>query len=395
MDRSAHDGPSLARPSAARTPGASPGAPVDVREDHGHVVVGLHGALDVQTAVAFRAALLARVSPLRAASFEADATGVEKGDMSGMVILYELSSGHFTDGVPVRVTGLRPELQKLLAEFPSEATLRRVEAGPPRANVAEEVGAATTAVLRDAREQISFLGAVLQALLAATRPPRRMRWAELSNVFEQAGVNALPIVSLVSLLTGLVIAFEAAEPFARFGAQIFIADTIGRGMARELGPIMTAVVLAGRSGSAFAAELGTMKVNEELDALETLGLDPIRFLVVQRIVAGTLLAPLLTAYSIATGVLGGAIVMVAIGFSPAAIWTELEGAVVVSDILLGVAKGFVFGAIVAGVGCQRGMQTREGPSAVGHSATRAVVASIVLIVVVDAVFAVVAYILHL
>jgi phospholipid/cholesterol/gamma-HCH transport system permease protein len=214
------------------------------------------------------------------------------------------------------------------------------------------------------------------------------------RVFEAAGANALPLVALVSALTGFVIAFESVQPLSRFGAQIFIADTIGIAMTRELGPIMTAIVLAGRSGTAFAAELGTMKVNEELDALESMGLDPIRFLVIPRIAACTVLTPLLTAYSIAAGIAGGAMVMRAIGFSPGAIKSELVSAIRTSDVAFGIGKSLVFGSLVAAVGCLRGLETGEGASAVGRSATRAVVASIVLIIIVDAIFAVIAYVVR-
>jgi phospholipid/cholesterol/gamma-HCH transport system permease protein len=223
--------------------------------------------------------------------------------------------------------------------------------------------------------------------------PRRTRFAELVRVFDTAGANALPLVTLVSFLTGFVIAFESVEPLSRFGAELYIADTIGTAMTRELGPIMTAIVLAGRSGTAFASELGTMKVNEELDALETMGLDPIRFLVIQRIAACTALAPLLTAYSMAAGIAGGALVMRAIGFSGATIRNELVTSIFASDVAFGLGKSLVFGALVAAVGCQRGLETGEGPIAVGRSATRAVVASIVLIIVVDALFAVLAFVL--
>ena len=169
-------------------------------------------------------------------------------------------------------------------------------------------------MFRDLRAQLIFVGAVVQGFAAALRRPRLMRWREVAVVFEKAGVNALPIVSLISLLMGLVIAFEAAQPLEMFGAQIFIANMIGLVMVREFSPIFTAIILAGRSGAAFAAEIGTMKVNEELDALETMGLDPIRFLVIQRIFAGTMLMPVLSAYSMVIGVFGGVLVMVTMGF---------------------------------------------------------------------------------
>jgi phospholipid/cholesterol/gamma-HCH transport system permease protein len=212
-------------------------------------------------------------------------------------------------------------------------------------------------------------------------------------VFELAGANAVPIVSLVSGLVGMIIAFEAVQPLAQFGAQIFVVNMIGLVMVRELGPLLAAVLLAGRSGSAFAAEIGTMKVNEELDALQTLGLDPIRFLVVQRITASILLTPLLTVYATFLGVLGGVSVALVLGFHLSLIFHQLTSALRLSDVALGVAKGVVFGAIVSAVGCLRGLQTQQGPSAVGVSTTRAVVSSIVLIVIADAVFSVLFFVL--
>jgi phospholipid/cholesterol/gamma-HCH transport system permease protein len=213
-----------------------------------------------------------------------------------------------------------------------------------------------------------------------------MRWHEVMRIFESAGVNALPIISLISLLVGLIIAFESAQPLAQFGAQIFIANMIGLLMIRELGPLMTAIMLAGRSGSAFAAELGTMKVNEELNALETMGLDPIKFLVVQRIMAGILLTPLLTLYSMLMGVIGGVLVMLSLGFPLVLIYNQLVSSLEISDVVVGTVKGLVFGIIVAAIGCLRGLQTLKGPRAVGDSTTRAVVSSILLIIIADAVF---------
>ena len=170
---------------------------------------------------------------------------------------------------------------------------------------------------------------------------------------------------------------------------------IGLMMVRELSPLMTAIMLAGRSGSAFAAELGTMKVNEELNALTTMGLDPIRFLVIQRIMAGLLLTPLLTLYSMLAGILGGVLVMLSLGFPLSLIYVQLVSSLTVNDVLLGVIKGAVFGVLVASVGCLRGLQTRQGPSAVGQSTTRAVVSSILLIILADAVFSVVTFVLNI
>jgi len=249
-------------------------------------------------------------------------------------------------------------------------------------------------LLRDLREQVAFLGRMSAELAAAIVHPGRLRWREVKRVCIAAGANALPIVSLLSFLVGLIIAFEGARPLAQFGAQIFIADMVGFGAVRELGPMMTAIMLAGRSGASFAAEIGTMKVNEELAALTTMGLDPLRFLAVQRVAAGILLTPMLTVYTMFTGVLGGSLVMMSLGFSWPVIYNEMAARVHLHDIGIGLGKSVVFGAIFSAVGCLRGFQTKEGPIAVGVSATRAVVTSIFLIILADTVFAGVGFILH-
>ncbi len=368
-------------------------ARVELREQPGKSVLALGGTLDVETAASARRQVEARLSTApRGLALEVDASGIERGDMSGMALIYELAGGRFTGGAAVAVKGLRPQFETLLAAFPREPSAPPAR---PRRRLPDEVGTGVAAVVRDVDQQIAFVGNVTTAFTRAARRPRSMRWHEVAVVFEKAGVNALPIVSLISLLTGVIIAFEAAQPLETFGAKIFIANMIGIVMIREFGPIFTAIILAGRSGSAFAAEIGTMKVNEELDALTTMGLDPVRFLVIQRVLAATLLMPVLTAYAMFMGVFGGVLVMEAMGFPFAQIWTQLTGAVGVWDVLVGAGKSVVFGAIISGLGCLRGLQTKEGPTAVGDSTTRAVVAGILMIIVVDAVFAVLTYVLHI
>ena len=384
--------------SPSRLPAEEPeGAPrIELRKaPGGGAVLSLGGQLDVATAAEARREIVERLAGFGGGPLEVDASAIERGDVSGMVLLYELSEGRLLPGLRARITGLRPEFARLLAAFPTGEALATLEKAPPRPRLLAEMGAATQSLFADLRAQATFLGSVVMAFGAVLRQPRRMRWREVAVVFEKAGVNALPIVSLISILMGLVIAFEAAQPLEMFGAQIFIADMIGLVMVREFSPIFTAIILAGRSGAAFAAEIGTMKVNEELNALETMGLDPVRFLVIQRIFAATMLMPILTAYSMLVGVLGGVIVMLAMGFPFAQIWAQLVGALHVHDVLLGAGKALVFGAIVAGLGCLRGMQTAEGPNAVGDSTTRAVVAGILMIIVVDAVFSVLTYVLHI
>jgi phospholipid/cholesterol/gamma-HCH transport system permease protein len=210
-------------------------------------------------------------------------------------------------------------------------------------------------------------------------------------IADKSGTNALPIVALISFLTGMIIAFQASIPMKQFGVDIFVVNLVALAMVRELGPIMTAIIFAGRSGSAFAAEIGTMKVNEEVAALTTMGLNPVRFLAVPRVLAGLAVTPVLTLYSMAMGVAGGVAVMLLRGFPLAALLNQLENSVRMQDVMAGFIKSFVFGAVVAGVGCLRGLQTGAGASAVGDATTKAVVTGIFCVVVIDAIFAVIYY----
>ena len=373
----------------------APPTRVDLARGSGaEAVLTLAGVLDVGSTAATRREVEAKLGGARVTALAVDGSGIERGDMSGMSLLYELAQGRLVPGVRATIRGLRPEFQRLLAAFPDAAALAGLEEVPARRRLFDQVGAATLSMYADVRAQLVFLGGIVQGFAAVLRRPRAMRWREVGVVFEKAGVNALPIVSLISLLMGLVIAFEAAQPLEMFGAQIFIANMIGLVMIREFSPIFTAIIFAGRSGSAFAAEIGTMKVNEELNALETMGLDPLRFLVIQRVFAGTMLMPVLAAYSMVWGVFGGVLVMLSMGFPFAQIWAQLVGAMGVNDVLVGISKSFVFGAIIAGLGCLRGMQTKEGPNAVGDSTTRAVVAGILMIIVVDSIYSVLTYVLH-
>jgi phospholipid/cholesterol/gamma-HCH transport system permease protein len=321
-----------------------------------------------------------------------DASEVDYCDGAGLALLRFLRMGGMSPpGTQITVQGLRPELASLFEKFTAEDYQKNLPQAPAKSHLADEVGRSAVVLARDLREEVTFVGEVTAGLSANLAHPKSMRWGEVGRLFETAGVNALPIISLISLLVGAIIAFESSGPFRMFGAQIFIANMIGIIMARELGPLMAAIILAGRSGSAFAAELGTMKVNEELNALETMGLNPVRFLVVQRVLAGVLLTPLLCTYAIFVGIGGGVLVMVIMGFPLVTIYHQMAQTLKYQDILIGASKGVVFGALVAGVGCLRGLQTRKGPSAVGESTTRAVVSGILLVIMADAAFAVVLY----
>jgi phospholipid/cholesterol/gamma-HCH transport system permease protein len=207
---------------------------------------------------------------------------------------------------------------------------------------------------------------------------------------QKCGAMALPIVSLISFLVGVTLAYSGAIVLKRFGGEIWVADLIGVAMTREMGALMAGVVLAGRTGAAFAAEIGSMKANEEIDALTTLGISPVRFLVMPRVLALGLMMPLLAMYSNCLGVLGGmTVAYTTLGIPPAAYWVEMLTIVDVPDIAVGMIKAVVFGLIVGLSGCLRGLQSDRNASGVGQAATSAVVTAILLIIVADAIFAVV------
>jgi len=322
-----------------------------------------------------------------------DASRVDYCDGGGVAMLVDLLRQERQPQAPIAVRGLKPEFKTLLDQF-DPAALRAPAAHPPeQLHAVEEIGQAAVTVARDIATQIEFVGETGAALWYAMTHPQRVRWKDVWYTCEQVGVNALPIVALISFLIGIIIAFQSAVPMRQYGAELFVADLVGLAILRELGPLMTAILLAGRSGAAFAAEIGTMKVNEELNALTTMGLDPVRFLVVTRIVAAVLMVPLLTLFADMLGILGGALTMISFNIPILTYLREVDTLVDMKDLWAGMAKTPMFAILIAGVGCLRGLQTQTGASAVGISATRAVVSGIVLLVAVDGIYAFIYYLM--
>jgi phospholipid/cholesterol/gamma-HCH transport system permease protein len=207
---------------------------------------------------------------------------------------------------------------------------------------------------------------------------------------QRTGVNALPIVGLISFLLGLIMAFMSSAQLQQFGAGIYVASLVSLAMTRELGPIMTAIIVAGRSGAAFAAEIGSMKVSEEIDALATMGFDPARFLAVPKVLAAVMMVPVLTLFSDLFAIAGGMIVGIfMLDLSGGAYLTQTINALTLFDVFWGMSKSFVFAFLIAWIGCLKGFQVRGGAAAVGQAATSAVVSSIFMIIVVDSLFAVI------
>jgi phospholipid/cholesterol/gamma-HCH transport system permease protein len=251
------------------------------------------------------------------------------------------------------------------------------------------VGHATMGVSHKTKEISQFVGECVIGAFRLLKKPHKFRWRDCIYEMQQCGAMALPIVSLISFLVGVTLAYTGALVLRQYGGDIYVADLIGLAVVREMGAVMTGVVLAGRTGAAFAATLGNMKANEEIDALETLGISPVDFLVMPRLVALGVMMPLLAMYANALGILGGmAVGMGVLNIPPAAYWIEMGTIVSLSDISAGVIKAVSFGLIIGLAGCLRGLQAERSAAGVGRAATSAVVTSILLIVVSDAVFAV-------
>jgi phospholipid/cholesterol/gamma-HCH transport system permease protein len=239
-----------------------------------------------------------------------------------------------------------------------------------------------------------FLGELLSRLAELAAKPWRLRWAAAMRIAETSAIDALPVTALVAFLVGLILAFQSAMFMRLFGVDIFVADLVGLSIIRELGTLLTAIVLTGRSGSAFSAELGAMKANQEIDAFVTMGLSPSRDLVLPRVLALTLATPLLTVLADLAGLLGGNLVMVTLGHPVGVFWQELSSHVDASDIATGLFKSIVFGFTVAAIGCQRGLAAGPGPAAVGQATTKGVVTNIIVLAVLDSLFAVLFYVMR-
>jgi phospholipid/cholesterol/gamma-HCH transport system permease protein len=359
------------------------------------LVLTLTGRLDAYQMGALWQPVCDEVRRHQPSELRVEAQAVTYCDTAGVALFLALERLQHSRTAGFTLSGLRPEFAQLVPLF---AQMPAPDPAPSRwriRHLPEEVGRAAVSLSQEIYELISFTGELTVAVGAGLRRPGRVRWLDVLRVMELAGVQALFIVMLVGFLMGLIMAFQSAVAMRQFGAEIFVADLVGLSMLRELGPLMTAVLLAGRTGSAFAAELGTMRVREEIDALETMGLEPVSFLVLPRVIGAVLVTPLLTVFSGLAGVIGGALVLWGMGIPPVTYFNEMLTNVTYVDMLGGLFKALIFGVLVAAIGCQSGLQAGRGPSAVGAATTSAVVSGIILIALVDGVFAVIYYVLDI
>jgi phospholipid/cholesterol/gamma-HCH transport system permease protein len=284
--------------------------------------------------------------------------------------------------------GAAPELQRLLDRTQAALDAPRPAPPPKPLSPVAALGRWGVGLGAGVVQGVAFLGEAVVALGAALLRPWRLRGAEVLRHLDEAGTRAFALITLLGVLIGVILAFQSSIPMRQFGAEIFIPRLVGISLIRELGPLMAAVILAGRTGSAFAAEIGTMTVNEEVDAMRIMGIDPIAMLVVPRLIAGVLVMPVLALLMNLAGLLGMGLVMAGLGYPPLMVASLVEQGVTLTDLLGGLFKAGTFGLAIAAIGCAAGLGAGRGPRAVGDAATAAVVGGIVAIVLLDGLFAV-------
>lgn len=347
------------------------------------VPVGTAGGVDCAVAIDALRERGASTSPL-----VVDASTVARWDSFAISALFKLGKTVGSLAVPFELKGLPEEARGLLAlagSVPERKGARRSEV---KLHYLERLGRGTVELYQGFLSCCDFIGELVSALVKAARGKARIPMRDVWLTMDECGPSALPIVTLISMLVGVILGFIGAQQLRQFGAEIYVANLVGIAMVREMGAIMAGIIMAGRTGAAFAAQLGTMQVNEEIDALKTFGFSPMEYLVVPRMVALIVMMPLLALYADVLGMAGGALISaLALDISLERYVQQLVTGVFLKDILIGVAKSCVFGILIATAGCLCGMRCGRSASAVGLAVTSAVVSGIVAIVISDAVFA--------
>ena len=359
------------------------------RPDDGTLIFALAGSWRTsadRSAAAPALAEIGRSSPRRVILRD---DGLQAWDSALLVFVRAAAAQARLCGAAFDASHLPEGLRRLLALADAVPERTGPQSAPPAPWI-ERLGQGVLRAAHDTAGSVRFVGELVLALAAWTRGRARYRHRDLFSTLQECGPGALPIISLISVLVGMILAFLGSVQLKLFGVEIFIADAVAIGMAREMGALMTGILMAGRTGAAFAARLGTMQVNEEIDALRTLGFSPMEFLVLPRVLALVLMMPLLTIYADLLGILGGAAVGIGmLDLSPAQYYHQTVNAIDARAILAGLVKSAVFGVLVAFSGCLQGIRCGRSASAVGEATTAAVVNAIVYIVVADALLSVI------
>ncbi len=354
-------------------------AQIEALTEGGSRVLRASGRIDTAAA--------ARLWPqaMKAAEGEAFATlelsGLEAINSAGAVMLLTAAPEAEFRGAPEQAAAVLERTRKALSSVPPPGP-------PPPWHPITAIGRATVSRVHDGIAGIAFMGEALVTILRVITRPRLLRWSDVLRHLDEVGTRAFPLTLLLGFLIGVILAYQSSIPLRRFGAEVFVPNLVGISLLRELGPLLAGVVLAGRTGSAFAAELGTMTVNEEVDALKIMGVDATAMLVLPRLVAATLAMPVLAMLMNVAGLAGMTLIMGTLGYPWASVQSQLQQWLSLQDLAGGLFKAACFGLVIAGIGCRAGLSAGRGPRAVGDAATAAVVGGIVAIVIMDGIFAV-------
>jgi phospholipid/cholesterol/gamma-HCH transport system permease protein len=359
--------------------------------DSDELVLSLSGRVSLDDADRLLADMEGLLDGRTVGAVKVDLADVSYMDSAGVLTLFRFEEKIRRGGLtcvylhlPDRIRGIMGLIDR------QELTKPPLHGERTPAGIVEAIGDAGVKVYTDFKTLMTFLGDLVAGLVYLAGHPREVRWEDVLFTMRRTGAEGFPIVALISFLIGLIIAFMSSLQLKQFGANIYVASLVSLAIVRELGPIMTAILVAGRSASAYAAEIGTMRVNDEVDALVTMGFDPIRFLVVPKLIATVLVLPVLTLYADLFGIAGGLVVGVTgLDLTPYTYLQESRRTITLFHLLSSMLKALVFAFVIAWIGCQRGFQVRGGVEEVGAATTSAVVTSILLIVIVDSVFAVV------
>lgn len=322
-----------------------------------------------------------------------DLKDLERADSSAAAVIIQVHQRCRSNNNILRIRNIPDSVNRYLSlvdldRLRSADILRR----PTEPGLINQIGAGAIQFSNSVVEVITFIGAVVIATARDIRRPTRIKWDGLSKLVERAGADAVPIVTLLSFLMGCILAFQSAIQLRKFGANIFVADLVSLSICLEMGPLLTALIIAGRSGAGYAAHIGAMQVREELDALRTMGIDPVRYLVIPRIMAVALVAPFLTIMADLFGIIGGCLVaFFSLDVTPTGFFNQTHKVLELSDVLKGLIKSFVYGIQIASIGCLRGFQVRGGAEGVGTATTSAVVTCIFVLTLTNAVFALLFY----
>ena len=358
-------------------------------EESGSVKVGISGILSLDTVREFTADVEGLLDRTSAPALIFDLNGIEYLDSTGALALILSRDKAARKSIHIRMTGMSAETGRMIGivDYDAHRSGELSKRTAPNAWMRAQDAAAR---LSDRMDLIClFVGDLATSLAASLVRPRSVRWEAVLFYMKRAGMEGLPIVGLISILLGMIMAFMASLQLRMFGANLYVASLVSIALVKELGPIMTAILFAGRSGSAFSAEIGTMRVNEEIDALSTMGFEPVNFLVMPKVIASILVVPILTLYADLLGILGGLFVGIAgMDLTVQSYLQQTKESLEVFDVVSSLFKSMCFAAMIAAISCHHGFQARGGAEAVGSATTSAVVSSIFLIIITDSAFAI-------